>query len=109
MINTHLFGLTTDEIIHIYIAQGNTSVEMLRPRSKDVWGEENYTQCYTVTTRMTPAINMGSSVSHFKVSFIVDRGMKSQSNCVHQPQLLTRKESESGESNKSSASLLIFF
>ena len=37
----------------------------------EVGGEANYTYRYTVTTRMTPCIKMGSDESHFNVSLIV--------------------------------------
>ena len=30
-------------------------------------GDHNYTYCYTVTARITPALKMGSDESHFNV------------------------------------------
>ena len=47
-------------------------------------GGRLYTYLYTVTTRMTPAVKMGSDESHFNVLLIV------------RPQLLKRKESRTG-------------
>ena len=53
-----------------------------------------YTYRYTVTSRMTYCLKMGSDESQFNVSLTVRD--KATSDSVHKPQLLKRKESRGG-------------
>ena len=57
-------------------------------------GDYNYTCRYTVTTRITPALKMGSDESHFNVSFIVRDNVTRQ--CPKTTTFLKRKVSRSG-------------